>query len=37
MTRWVPITAFVAGQALCMGLSNAYFRSLGFPSLFEDC
>jgi RNA-directed DNA polymerase len=24
-------------QALCMGLSNAYFRSLGLPSLFEDC
>jgi len=24
-------------KALCMGLSNAYFKSLGLPSLFEDC
>src|ERR1700756_717006 len=23
--------------ALCVGLSNAYFKSLGLPSLFEDC
>jgi RNA-directed DNA polymerase len=24
-------------QALAFGLSNAYFRSLGLPSLFEEC
>jgi RNA-directed DNA polymerase len=24
-------------QALCIGLSNAYFRSLGFPSLVDGC
>jgi RNA-directed DNA polymerase len=24
-------------KALSMGLSNAYFKSLGLPSLFEDC
>jgi RNA-directed DNA polymerase len=24
-------------KALSVGLSNAYFKSLGFPSLFEDC
>jgi RNA-directed DNA polymerase len=24
-------------KALSVGLSNAYFRSLGLPSLFEDC
>jgi RNA-directed DNA polymerase len=24
-------------QALAFGLSNAYFKSLGFPSLFEEC
>jgi RNA-directed DNA polymerase len=24
-------------KALAVGLSNAYFKSLGFPSLFEDC
>src|ERR1700737_3194616 len=24
-------------QALAFGLSNAYFKSLGLPSLFEDC
>jgi RNA-directed DNA polymerase len=24
-------------KALCVGLSNAYFKSLGLPSLFEDC
>jgi RNA-directed DNA polymerase len=24
-------------KALAFGLSNAYFRSLGLPSLFEDC
>ena len=23
--------------ALCIALSNAYFRSRGFPSLFEQC
>ncbi len=23
--------------ALCVGLSNAYFKSLGLPSLFEEC
>ena len=25
------------GKALAVGLSNAYFKSLGLPSLFEDC
>jgi RNA-directed DNA polymerase len=24
-------------KALCVGLSNAYFKSLGLPSLFEEC
>ncbi len=24
-------------KALAVGLSNAYFKSLGLPSLFEDC
>jgi len=24
-------------KALCMGLTNAYFKSLGLPSLFEEC
>ena len=24
-------------KALSVGLSNAYFKSLGLPSLFEDC
>jgi RNA-directed DNA polymerase len=24
-------------RALCVGLSNAYFKSLGLPSLFEEC
>ncbi len=24
-------------KALSVGLSNAYFRSLGLPSLFENC
>jgi len=24
-------------KALSIGLSNAYFRSLGLPSLFEKC
>jgi hypothetical protein len=24
-------------KALNVGLSKAYFRSLGLPSLFEDC
>jgi RNA-directed DNA polymerase len=24
-------------KALCVGLSNAYFKSLGLSSLFEDC
>jgi RNA-directed DNA polymerase len=23
-------------KALCVGLSNAYFKSLGLPSLFEE-
>ena len=24
-------------KALCVGLSNAYFKSLGLPSLFDEC
>ena len=24
-------------KALAVGLSNAYFKSMGLPSLFEDC
>jgi RNA-directed DNA polymerase len=24
-------------KALSVGLSNAYFKSLGLPSLFEEC
>jgi RNA-directed DNA polymerase len=24
-------------RALCIGLTNAYFKSLGLPSLFEEC
>jgi RNA-directed DNA polymerase len=24
-------------KALSVGLSNAYFRSLGLPSLFDNC
>jgi RNA-directed DNA polymerase len=27
----------VRAKALSVGLSNAYFKSLGLPSLFEEC
>jgi RNA-directed DNA polymerase len=30
---WYPVRA----KALAFGLSNTYFRSLGLPSLFEEC
>ena len=36
--QWSRPVAFVQhSQALCIGLSNAYFRARGLPSLFGQC
>ena len=45
LTRWVRLRLRAArgpwpiarSKALCFGLSNAYFKSLGLPSLFGAC